>query len=205
MAEKEYRRLPGRGVRRQGIARMGRTRLWLGRDHLLQVDSQSFAEEYKRFFFRDIQAVIIRKTANGMITNIVLAGLATLPLVAALGLSLESGFGDGAAIAWWIIGGVISGFLLANTLMGPTCLCHMKTAVQTEELPSLRRIRRARKVLARVRPLIAEAQGELAPGEIAARAAQPAMSQTQTQPNPGVSSEPGGGFNSPFEPPAGQT
>jgi hypothetical protein len=46
---------------------------------------------------------------------------------------------------------------------------HLRTAVQIEELPSLNRIRRTRRVLDRVRPLIVAAQGPLAPEEISGR------------------------------------
>jgi hypothetical protein len=45
----------------------------------------------------------------------------------------------------------------------------LRTAVQIEQLASLSRLRRARKVLDRLRPLIAEAQGPLGPEEIGAR------------------------------------
>jgi hypothetical protein len=41
--------------------------------------------------------------------------------------------------------------------------------VQVEELPSLSRLPRARKVLTRLRPLIVAAQGQLAPEEIPAK------------------------------------
>jgi hypothetical protein len=195
MAEIQYRRLPGRGVRRQGIATAARTRLWLGNDHLLLVDSMWYAEDYKRFYFRDIQAVIIRKTPTGKTVNIVLGALAVLPLAAALTLTMTSGIGYWAAIFWWIISAILLGFLLANTLLGPTCVCHLKTAVQTEELPSLRRLRRAHKVLARVRPFIVAAQGEFAPGELAARLAQPAAS------NAGVAPASDESYIVPFDPP----
>jgi len=53
-----------------------------------------------------------------------------------------------------------------NTLLGPACACNIRTAVQQEELPSLNRLRRARRVFDRIRPGIIAAQGQLAPGEI---------------------------------------
>ena len=190
----EYRRLPGRGVRRQGIATAARTRLWLARDHLLSVDYQWYAEDYKRFYFRDIQAVILRKTRTARTINEVLMPLVCVVLALALSLSIAGGFTDGFAIFWWIIAAVLLAFLVANILMGPTCVCHLKTAVQTEELPSLRRLRRARKVLARVRPLIVAAQGEITLGEIAARMGQAA--------GPGAAFAAGGDINAPLEPPA---
>jgi hypothetical protein len=171
---KEYRRLPGQGIRRQGFLSASvsarRARLWLGRDHLLAVESQWYSEDYRRFYFRDIQAVIIRKTIKGMVVNMVLIFFGILTLLGVLATS------DGAQIFWVIMTSVFGVFLLVNSLSGPTCVCQLRTAVQTEEMPSLRRLWRARKVIARVRPFIAEAQGQLAPDEIAARLGRPACS-----------------------------
>jgi hypothetical protein len=191
--EKEYRRLPGRGVRRQGIATAARARLWLGRDHLLSVAAQWFSEDYKRFYFRDIQAIIIRKTNVGRNINAVLGILACLTLILAAITS------DAASVFWWIITGAFAAFLLGNALMGPTCVCHLQTAVQTEELPTLRRLGRVRKVLARLRPLIAAAQGELTREEIVARTAQPPIATRPADVN--VPSAAGDPFNSPLQPP----
>src|SRR6185369_4389908 len=49
-----YRKLPGH---RRGILRGAS--LWLGSDHVLSVKSLRFREEYKRFHFRDVQAIVI--------------------------------------------------------------------------------------------------------------------------------------------------
>lgn len=171
MAENQlaYRRLPGRGFRRQGIVSVTarRSRLWLGEDHLLLVESQYFAEEYRRFYFRDIQSIVLRKTETGKYFNLVWMSLA-IPMLA--GVIASSG---AWRIFWSILAIIFGGFLLLNTLYGPTCACQISTAVQSEELPSLKRLRRARKVMARLRPLIAEAQGQFEPGEANARMAQP--------------------------------
>jgi hypothetical protein len=59
--------------------------------------------------------------------------------------------------------------LLVNNLSGATCACQIRTAVQTEELPSLRRVTQTRKVLDKIRPLIAAAQGQLTTGEVSAQ------------------------------------
>ena len=60
MSNKEYRRLT-RGRTRPGfaVAFGGRCSLWLGRDHLLRIDSSGYTESYRRFFLRDIQAVMM--------------------------------------------------------------------------------------------------------------------------------------------------
>jgi hypothetical protein len=167
---KEYQRLPGRGIRRQGFLSVAvtarRARLWLGQNHLLLVEAQWCTEYYRRFYFRDIQAVIIRKTDSGKYTNLVLGIIA---LIFFSGAVIAT---DGWQIAWGILTATLVFFLLVNALSGPTCVCHLRTAVQTEEMPSLRRLRRARKVMARVRPLIAAAQGQLTPEEIPMRMAQ---------------------------------
>ncbi len=71
-----------------------------------------------------------------------------------------------------ILGAGAAVFLLALILdlaAGPSCVCHVRTAVQTEELASLSRMRRARRVLDRLRLFIVRVQGQLAPEEIAAR------------------------------------
>ncbi len=176
--EKDYRRLPGRGLRRIGGAvAVAKTRasLWLGKDHLLSMDTMWFMEDYKRFYYRDIQAFLIRKTARGKIINLVLSILAALMLLLAV---LGGAFWGWGREGWYICGGIALFFLLMvgiNALMGPTCICHLQTAVQREELPSLTRFRTARKAVNRLKPLIETAQGTLSPEEIQIQSAQ--MSQ----------------------------
>jgi hypothetical protein len=74
-----------------------------------------------------------------------------------------------AAPFWW--GMMIALLLLlgVNVALGPTCVCEVRTAVQTRPLPSLRRVRRAVKVIARIRPLVEAAQEALPREEIARR------------------------------------
>ncbi|HZR47537.1 MAG TPA: hypothetical protein VFA47_12570, partial [Candidatus Manganitrophaceae bacterium] len=69
--EKEYRRLPGRGIKRGGFLALTaiRATLWEGKDHLLCLYRTGYTEEYKRFYYRDIQAFITRKTARGSAWN----------------------------------------------------------------------------------------------------------------------------------------
>jgi hypothetical protein len=99
-------------------------------------------------------------------------------------------------------GGIILGglamlfvlFFLVNLLLGATCKCYLRTAVQIEELPSVRRIRQAQKIVSKIRPLIAAAQGgELTPQIIAEKVRgqipPPAEATTTAAGNPGVSPE----------------
>ncbi len=136
--------------------------LYVGSDHLLCVKAQFFSERYKRFYYQDIQAIITRRTSAGKVWNIVLAIAAGLPASA----SLIWGPGGGGAIFGWIVAGFFSILLAINWMRGPTCACHILTAVQTEHLPSLNRLRTAGKTIGRLKALIEQAQGQLPGGEI---------------------------------------
>jgi hypothetical protein len=157
-----YTKLPGSGVSSKGVTLISAARvtcsLWLGDDHLLQVESTGgYSESYKRFYFRDIQALTLRKTKKWFATNLVLGVLTGLFLLWALAAKTPVG-----SIVLYIFTTCFGIFLLANFLLGATCTCHLKTAVHLEQLPSLRRRRHALKVLAQLQPLVAAVQGNVA-------------------------------------------
>jgi len=153
-----YTKLPGRGW-----AWTGPSRVWLGEDHVLLVLGQVFFESYRRFFLKDIQAVIVRRTHTGKTwSGIWAAGLLFFAGIAAL-------VGDRTAAL--ILLGIATPFgiaLLINVLLGPTCACYVRTAVQTERLHAVSRLRTTRKFMARVEPLVIAAQGELPAEQFAA-------------------------------------
>src|SRR5205823_8393660 len=160
-----YRRV--RGVRR--TLTLSRAALFSADDHLLLCDYRSgFTERYKRFYFRDIEAIIIRKT-NGWLFWImawILIGLIFLMI--------------GTSASWnkWVtlaIEGTCGLFVLRNLIRGPSCRVHIQTAVQTDALPMFKRVRKTRRVLARtLLPLIEQAQG----GKIESGASPSASSQS---------------------------
>lgn len=161
----EYRRLPGRGLRRTGPITLARThsRLWFGADHLLAIDSNGYSEDYRRFYFPDIQTITVRKTSRGRNWNIALGTFAIACALAGLP------FGPIGAGIFWTLGGLSLFLLLTNATRGPTCVCHLQTAVQRDELPSLSRLRVARKALAQIRPVLEEVQGTVTAEEVVAR------------------------------------
>ncbi len=135
-----YRRLPGKR-RKLG----GNSTLWVSEDHLLLVKSTRFAEQYRRFYFRDIQAILIREKRYSPTRNavdvilwlgVVWIYLAHAPVTALFGAAL----------------------LLYKRFSGPYCVCQIQTAVQTETLPSLYRLSVARQVIDQLSPLIEAAQ-----------------------------------------------
>jgi len=175
---KRYQRLPGTGYRRLVPAwamlllffvigifvlllRGRRVQLWLGNDHLLVVDWDGYREYYKRINYCDIQSMVIHRTMEGKIVNALLGAI--VPLFVAFGLTAGE---MAVTVALLIIAAFFGVILLANFLAGPTCRAQLRTAVQTEQLHSLTRLRTAHKVLDRLRPLVVAVQGALAPDEI---------------------------------------
>lgn len=173
MPDREYKRLTRSRPRSVygmaifgivGIIASSRSSLWLGKDHLLCIDTTGYTETYKRFYYRDIQAFFIRKTPSWLVLALLLGAVGIFFGLIAL-------FGGDPIVAW-IFGSLAGVFwlgVLLDLAFGPSSSCHLRTAVQTEELVSLTRVRAARKALRRLEPLIAEAQGQLDPAELPVR------------------------------------
>ena len=145
----EYHKLPGS---KKGFL-IGKYTLWQGSDHLLQIFSRVGVEEYKRFYFNDIQAVITRKTALGTIQNIFMGFLVLIFTLPAL-------FFDGG---WSLFYGVVAAamllLLVVGLFKGPTCKTILMTAVQTEKLHTLHRLKTTSRVMDRLRVHIHQTQG----------------------------------------------
>ena len=164
-----YQRLPGK---KKGFL-IGYYTLWQGSDHLLQIYSRLGVEDYKRFYFNDIQAIITRKTGVGIVLNFVL-GVATV----LFGLFAVTSEG-----AWSIFNAIIAGVMLLiwiiNFFRGPTCETYLLTAVQTEKLHSLHRLKTTQPVMNRLRSLIEKRQGRINPETFDQQSAHPSTNQRQ--------------------------
>ena len=148
---KEYHKLPGS---KKGFL-IGKYTLWQGSDPLLQVYSRVGVEEYKRFYFNDIQAVITRKTAVGKIQNIVMGCLVLIFILPAISLA------GGWFLFYAIVPAVMFLLLLIGLFKGPTCETKLMTAVQTEKLHSLHRLKNTSKVMDSLRVNVHRTQGTL--------------------------------------------
>ena len=148
-----YRKLPGRG---SGL--IGASAVWEGDTHLLIVKSWPSGESYRRFFYADIQAIILRQTKRRMVINIVLGVIFVVAEALLVAAMFESVGESGVLVAGGVLGGICVFFVLVNSLLGPTCTMHIQTAIQCEPLPTVRRQRRARQILTRIQPRIAAAQ-----------------------------------------------
>lgn len=146
-----YRRLPG--FRRGFISSAS---LWTGPDHLLSVKSDRLRERYKRFYFRDIQAIVITKTPRFHLSTRA-AALAAVLLIAIL---IASRRAPGPAIGLGLLGTGLAGCWIYISA-AHSCACRLYTAVSREDLPSLYRTWSARKALVDLERRIAQAQGVL--------------------------------------------
>ncbi|NQT92246.1 MAG: hypothetical protein HQ559_05760 [Lentisphaerae bacterium] len=172
MKERTYRPLT-RNVRSgTAVLHVVRQRLWLAADHLLLTSNLGFTESYKRFYMPDIQAIVLTRTKAGFIGNILLGFFALDMFAFALGGFLFE-WPPAATITFAALGGILALFLLVNWLRGPTCRCHVRTAVQTERVYALNRLHKARRIVESLRGTIEEEQGTLTPGHLEDAAARP--------------------------------
>ena len=201
--EIRYKRLTRPGMRSGfGTTAFSSGSLWLGPDHLLSVESNGYTETYKRFYFRDIQAILIQKTKRYLWWNIIVGSIALICSIFVLLMAASTDQWRSGDMAGAIVLGSIAALwvlvLLINFFLGPTCKTFLRTAVQIEKLPSLNRIRKTRWVLDKIRPLMIAAQGDelsheavlAAIRESAAPAATPAPASTTA--NAGDNPAPGG-------------
>lgn len=135
----------------------GSATYWRGPDHLLIVTQDGYTERYRRIYFRDIQAVLIRRTSTWiwvmvcLITTLIVLGI--LPIT--VGNTIGYWFG-GINLAIW------SAFLTFHLIAGPTCGCRLVTAVQNRDLPHLSRWKQASRLFDALQPEVNRAQGRIA-------------------------------------------
>jgi len=148
-----YRKLPGR---RRGFV-VGSS-VWLAEDHLLLVKSYRFREEYRRFYFADIQAIVSAAAPRFHIST------RSAAIGAVWSFACLLAFVNARFTAFETVVSVV-GVLLVVAWIGVSlfrsCRCRIYTAVSSEELPSLYRVWTLRKFRDQVEPLITQAQGAL--------------------------------------------
>ncbi len=145
----QYRKLPGRS----GL--MIRNSLWIGGGHLLSVRRNPFSESYRRFYFTDIQAIVVTELPNAF----ELYGYSAAGLLA---------LGTGALFytrhpVWACVCGLAA---LAAFFAGwrtKNCACYVQTSTSIEKLPSLGRQKQAAIAVARLTAQIEQTQGRASP------------------------------------------
>jgi hypothetical protein len=133
--------------------------LWLAKDHLLLVNSSGYSEDYQRIQFSDIRGFFVIPSDRRLLWNVpwIFFGLFSgVFLINTLNSGKEP-YVSGTILAFSLL------LLAWNYFLGPTCIAYVVTGVQTAQLPSLVRRRKARKVLARLQPLVAAVQVDMVP------------------------------------------
>lgn len=154
-----YRRLPGRTAWfRFGGTNSPSCSLWLGPDHLLKVERSATRETYKRFFYRDIQSILLEKSSR-LRTLATFNGIALVLMLILAALinrfSLNGAIFCGVCALPFAIG------IAVNFVLGPTCETVLVTAVGTERLSSLGRIARAVPTIQQVTAEVEKTQGTM--------------------------------------------
>ncbi len=149
-----YKRLSKRG------SILNQYSLWAAPDHLISISASIFSEEYKRFYFQDIQTLILHKTEAWRVWNWLLGGLGAIFVLVAIASK------GPVAVFAGIVSAMVLLILSINYVLGATCACYIQTAVQKERLYTLNRIRRAQKILDSLKPSILGAQRKSEPSSL---------------------------------------
>lgn len=145
-----YTRVPGR---RRGTILS--STVWMGDDHLLLVRNSRFSETYKRFFYRDIEALLIRRGPRFSVSPYWLLTFVALLFGMLIAIPSRSRTG-----IWMIVAGLIAMMVyLAVECLFLSCTTSIQTAVSSEELNALFRTRHALKAARLIATKIEEFQG----------------------------------------------
>lgn len=121
---------------------LGNTKWYLNEDCLLAAKQAMYAVEYRRFYLRDLESVVVWPNRwwplQWIIPGVLLGGS---------GVSLWA-WVDHTSGA--IVGGIALAWVAVELALGPTCRSRIRTTGAGIDLALATRVRRARKVLARI-------------------------------------------------------
>jgi hypothetical protein len=146
--------------------------LWLGKDHIMLVKSSFAVERYRRWFLREIQAVVVRRTSARLIWNSVLGVFAALLLAGAGGCLYASTTSNAPddVVAMGVTAAVLGlagiAFVVAmavNTSLGPACSVFVQTPHGLDRLSTPNRIQAIEKLIAQLQPQLLNLQSK--PGQ----------------------------------------
>lgn len=129
----------------------GATNWYLSEDCLLAAKRVMYTVEYRRFYLRDLESVVIWKSRTWLLRPAIL-GVLLLALGAVLWQSVNLTAGaiaGGAGLAW----------VALELALGPTAESRIHTTGATVDLPLVKRTRRAGKVLAKIDAAVRATRG----------------------------------------------
>ncbi|MBP84483.1 MAG: hypothetical protein CMO61_11620 [Verrucomicrobiales bacterium] len=148
----------------------GMSSLWLGDEHLVYVRGTGmlmpFREEYKRYRYRDIQAISVAKTSR--VAGFVSYSLGVMLCAGSMAIIFVlTGYED-ASIAKIVFlsllclaAGIFAAGLIRHLILGPTCVCDIQTRLSRDRLKPLDRYTKAQRVVGQLEGLVREVQEDL--------------------------------------------
>ncbi len=131
-------------------------------DHLLCIKSHGYSEDYKRFFFDDINWIKLVPVKLSLLIDVILGSGALVTFVLAATVSKDS------SIFAWILAGVaflVVVYIIINHLLGPSAKMIIQTYNQQDELV-FKRYKKAAKVLKVFKAYVNDAQGAISNAEL---------------------------------------
>lgn len=152
----------------------GGTKWYLSDDCLLAAKRVMYAVEYRRFYLRDLESVVVWRS------HLWLWRLITPAVVfAALGVPLWLWANS---IAGEIFTGIALAWVVMELALGPTARARIRTTGASVDLPLVKRTRRAEKVLAKIDEAVRVARGAIEQPAAVATVPSATESNLQTRP-----------------------
>ena len=150
----------------------GGTKWYLSEDCLLAAKRTMYAVEYRRFYLRDLEYIMVWPRRSWMwrmiIPGVLLASLGVLLWVWVN--SISGAIFTGVAVAW----------VAWEFALGPTAKSRIRTMGATVNLPLVKRMRRAQKVLTTIDAAVRAARGLIEQPSVPAHISSVPQSSLQT-------------------------
>lgn len=159
----------------------GGTKWYLSEDCLLAAKRVMYAVQYRRFYLRDLESIVIWPSRTWLLRPII-PGV----LLAALGASL---WHWGNATAGAIAAGAGVAWAALELALGPTAGSRICTTGASVDLPLVKRTRRARKILDKIDAAVRATRGSVIEQQTAPidRAQQAPSNQSSPESSPAAS------------------
>lgn len=136
--------------------RTSRSSVWIDEQRVTILTQSVVNEHCRQLALREILGITILRSRGRQIGNICM-GLAAFVAVMLGLLSLDPGQTVGL-IAAAIIAAILLGFVLINSLLGETCRCYLRTAVQNAPVTAVTRLPHARQLASQLTEAVRIAQ-----------------------------------------------
>lgn len=154
----------------------GAIKWYLSEDCLLAAKRVMYAVEYRRFYLRDLESIVVWPNRLWL-WRLITPSLLLATLGASLWVWVNSTSGEifvGLALAW----------VASEAALGPTAKSHIRATGVSIDLPVVKRTRRARRVLAKIDAAVRAARSTTE--QSAASATSISQSNLQTSPEASV-------------------